>query len=542
MKKPLCNTAPYQARLSARYSAVASASFALALCVVFPATAFADVRQDDQVAEKPVADRALEDSQCPDVTAERVYVVDQDGNVYFQRNDTDPAQIASVTKVMTALVALDNAPLEYTITVSETAAGIGESSANLQAGDTMALEEALKALMIPSGNDAAQAIAESVGAQLADDPSNPENCTQAFVDAMNSKVADLGMEDTLFTNPHGLDDEGFESDQHSCAKDVSLMCAAAMKSEDFRAVVSGQYDSCTVTRNGEQESIELESTDQLIGTYEGTCGIKTGFTDAAGGCFAGACNRDGQDLYAIVLGSTDEETRFSDTTELWDWVYANTIEFPLGNSDQIVKNQDGEEVPLLAKVSCTSWIDKTVDATLADPEATMELFALKGDVTQIVDFETLEGTVNAGDKVGSVTYKLDGETLAALDLVAAQTVEGPKWYERVGIWFKRLFGGISGKASYAESVQVIDKTVSPLEAMEPEKAADDKATDEGESKEEASKDESSQADEADDGKSESSETADNFGVDDDGSDRDVEDTSIANGEFSSDENDTTTSS
>ena len=541
MKKPLRKTEPHQVRSTARFSAVASASVALALCVAVPATAFADVRQDDQVAEKTVADRGLDDSQCPDIAAERVYVVGQDGTVYFQRNDSDTAPIASVTKVMTALVALENSSLDYTVTVSETAANIGESSANLQAGDTMTLEDALKALMIPSGNDAAQAIAESVGAQLADDPSNPENCTQAFVDAMNAKAVELGMEDTLFTNPHGLDDEGFESDQHSCAKDVSLMCAAAMKSEDFRAVVSGQFSSCTVTRNGAQESIELESTDELIGTYEGTCGIKTGFTDAAGGCFAGANNRDGQDLYAIVLGSTDEETRFSDTTELWDWVYANTIEFPLGNSEETVSDQAGKEVPLLAKVSCTSWIDKTVDATLADPEATLELFTLKGDVTQTVDFETLEGTVNAGDKVGSVTYKQDGETLATLDLVAAQTVEGPKWYESVGIWFKRLFGGITGEPSCAESVQVIEETISPLDALQPDKAGEEKADDK-ETKDGDSKEDSPKADEDSDGKSQSKDSSDDSDAVEDDSAQNEKDASVSNGDSTSSENDTTTSS
>lgn len=540
MKKYLRNTALCQVRSKARFSAVASASFALALCVALPATAFADVRQDDQVAGKSVSERALDDSQCPDVSAERVYVVGQDGTVYFQRNDSDTAQIASVTKVMTALVALDNAPLDYTVTVSETAASIGESSANLEAGDTMTLEEALKALMIPSGNDAAQAIAESVGAQLADDPSNPDNCTQAFVDAMNAMAADLGMEDTLFTNPHGLDDDGFESDQHSCAKDVSLMCAAAMKSEDFRAVVSGQYNSCTVTRNGAQETIELESTDQLIGAYEGTCGIKTGFTDAAGGCFAGACNREGQDLYAIVLGSTDEETRFSDTTVLWDWVYANTVEYPLGNSEQTVIDQEGKDVPLIAKVSCTSWIDKTVDATLEDPEFTMELFALKGDITQTVDFETLEGTVNAGDKVGSITYKQDGETLATLDLVATQTVEGPKWYEQVGIWFKRLFGGMKGEPSCAENVQVIEKTVSPLDAMEPETASDGKPDDNDAAKDgKASEDESSETDGAGDGESRDSDDSEAAADD---KNRDDEDASASGENASTDENDTTTSS
>ena len=358
---------------------------------------------------------------------------------------------------------------------------------------------------------------------------------------MNAKAVELGMEDTLFTNPHGLDDEGFESDQHSCSKDVSLMCAAAMKSEDFRAVVSGQFNSCTVTRDGAQESIELESTDELIGTYEGTCGIKTGFTDAAGGCFAGANNRDGQDLYAIVLGSTDEETRFSDTTELWDWVYANTIEFPLCNSEKTVSDQAGKEVPLLAKVSCTSWIDKTVDATLADPEATLELFTLKGDVTQTVDFETLEGTVNAGDKVGSVTYKQDGETLATLDLVAAQTVEGPKWYESVAIWFKRLFGGITGEPSYAESVQVIEETISPLDALQPEKAGEEKA-DDTETKDGASKEDSPKADEDSDGKSQSKDSSDDPDAVDDDSSQNDKDASASDSDSTSSENDTTTSS
>lgn len=542
MIESLRNTASHQARPSARFSAVASATVALALCVAMPATAFADVRQDDQVAGMSVADRELDESQCPDIAAERVYVVGQDGTVYFQRNDSDTVPIASVTKVMTALVALENSPLDYTVTVSETAANIGESSANLQAGDTMTLDEALKALMIPSGNDAAQAIAESVGAQLADDPSNPENCTQAFVDAMNAKAVELGMEDTLFTNPHGLDDDGFESDQHSCAKDVSLMCAAAMKSEDFRVVVSGQYSSCTVTRDGVQESIELESTDELIGTYEGTCGIKTGFTDAAGGCFAGANNRDGQDLYAIVLGSTDEETRFSDTTALWDWVYANTIQYPLANSGETVKNQDGKEVPLIAKVSCSSWIDKTVDATLEDPEATMELFALKGDVTQTVDFETLEGTVNEGDKVGSITYKQDGETLATLDLVAAQTVEGPKWYEKVGIWFKRLFGGITGEASCAESVQITEETVSPLDALQPEKADGEATGDAKESKDKASQGDSPKADEADDESSQSTDLPEDAATAADDPAHDEEDAPASDGDASSTENDTTTSS
>lgn len=428
-----------------------------------PACAYADVRNDDLVAGKSIEERALDKKSCPDITAEHAYVIDSNGNVLYQRNDEATAKIASITKIMTAIVALENAPEDLVITVSESAADIGESNAGLEAGDSMSLYEALKALMISSGNDAAQAIAESVGGSMLGNWDDPAAGAQAFVDAMNAKAEELGMANTLFTNPHGLDDEGYESDQHSTASDVAVMCSTAMEDDMFRDIVSNSDITCTVNRNGENETIELKPTDELIGQYEGTCGIKTGFTDTAGGCFAGACNRNGQDLYAIVLASDDEETRFEDTRALWDWAYGNTVSLALASSDETTVDQEsGEEVPLVAKVSCTSWIDKTVDATLADPAQAIDVFALKGDVTQEAEFDLLEGKVEAGSKVGQVTYTQDGETIATVDLVATQTVEEPKWYEKALIWLKRLYLGLVGEPIQAESEFLLEETRSPL--------------------------------------------------------------------------------
>ena len=160
--------------------------FALACGVAVPVPALADVRKADVVYGQTVDARGLSVAQCPNIDAEYALVMDADGTVYFERNATSPTQIASITKVMTAIVALDAVAsgavsLDSTVTVSAAAAAVGESSAGLQEGDAMPLEVALKALLVPSGNDAAVAIAETVGGS-----------EDAFVAAMNAKAAELG--------------------------------------------------------------------------------------------------------------------------------------------------------------------------------------------------------------------------------------------------------------------------------------------------------------------------------------------------------------
>ena len=191
----------------------AAALFSAALAAsLFPGVAFADVRSSDIIAGLSVQDRGLAASSCPNIVAEHSIVVDENGTVYFERDADSQVQIASVTKTMTAIVALEYGDLQNTtITVSQNAASIGESSAMLQAGDSMNLESALKAMMICSGNDAATAIAECMGDSIRDtlkekgDPNVPDGAYDAFVYAMNKKAKSLGMDDSLFANPHGLD-------------------------------------------------------------------------------------------------------------------------------------------------------------------------------------------------------------------------------------------------------------------------------------------------------------------------------------------------
>lgn len=436
-------------RMAAGLVALALACFGVAAPLSVPA--HADVRKADVVMGQTVDARGLAVAQCPNVAAEYVYLTDDEGTVYFERNAQAPTQIASITKIMTAIVALENAPLDTQVVVSGNAASVGESSADLQEGDVLTLEEALSALLVPSGNDAAVAIAETVGALM-----DPEGGYDAFIAAMNAKAAELGCVDTVFTNPHGLDYGRFEGDLHSCAADVALMARHAMKDDTFRAIVAQDVANIDVTgEDGTHRVVELHSTDTLIGTYEGACGIKTGLTDRAGASFAGACTRDGRTLYAVVINSTSEEQRFADATALYDWVFEHEVDYPLAHSPQTTTatlQGQTRQVPVIAEVAHAGWIDATVKVTLADPDASVKVFDLNGNVSQSLALDELTGDVRAGDKVGTITFKQRNNVVATMDLMACEDQAAPNLLEGIGVWWDRLFRGFSGQQQVAQTV------------------------------------------------------------------------------------------
>lgn len=440
---PIENGSAHQggARLSRRALGFALALL-LALPLGVPARAFADVRGTDEILGASVEARGLPAVACPNVTASFALVMDDEGTVLFSRGALERSHIASITKIMTAIVALDSGvPLDSTVTVSQEAASVGESSASLWAGDTLTLEAALAGLMIPSGNDAAIAIAETLGEGMKADDSQTAN--EAFVAAMNAKAAELGMTETLFSNPHGLDIGAYDNEMYSCARDVALMSAYAMGNETFRSIVSKESAQITVTRaDGKPQVIDLQSTDRLLGTYEGACGIKTGYTEAAGNSFAGACDRGDGLLYAIVLGSPSEDARFQDTETLFDWVYDNRVSYALAHSPETVDfaADGGTEVPLIARVSQSAWPDRTVAATFADPSAAVEVFAPEGNVSQEIVAEELTGSVAAGDVVGVANFYQGNELVATQDLIACEDSPAPGFLEGIGIWWNRLWG------------------------------------------------------------------------------------------------------
>lgn len=434
-------------------AALFAAAFIAATLLVFalPVSAQADVRKADEVMGETVGERDLSVSQCPSISAERAALVSADGTVFFTRNGKDEAQIASITKVMTAIVAIDKAPEGLTVSVSADAAEIGESSAGLQEGDTMDLETALKALLVPSGNDAAVAIAEAVGATLDGGSSKP---VEAFVDAMNAKARELGLSNTVYENPHGLDDGEFAGDLHSTALDQTIVAKCAMGYPQIRDIVGGGSTTIKVNREGKKEEIELETTDLLLDMYDHATGIKTGVTNLAGPSFMGSANKDGKDLFAIVLDCTDEYARFQDAKNLFEWGYEHVIDLPLANTEQwTTMKSDGftRDVPVIGEASHYEWIDRTVKATMEKPDESVKIFDLEGNVSQKVEFDEIHGTVNVGDKVGTITFYQNNEAIASQNLVACERVDAPNPIDTVVIWWSRTTQGLNDETGRASS-------------------------------------------------------------------------------------------
>lgn len=419
---------------------------ALALSVIWaPAPACATQLDTDIVLGTPESERQDPANDRPDISARNAIVVGQDGTVYFERAADDRVKIASITKIMTAIVAIENSSLEDTVTVDHAAATVGQSSANLREGDVLTMEEALRALLIPSGNDAAMAIAATVGAKF--DPASTD-FVGTFVQAMNDKAAELGMTNTKFTNPHGLDFDGWEGDMYSTARDVATMLAYAMQNETFRQVDGSDNDVITVNgADGTERSITMTRYNTLLGT-EGNIGGKTGSTYEALDCFAGAWSRDlGGELYTVVLGCEGVDVRLQESLALANWYYNHTVAYPLITTDETAA--DG--TPLVAAVPHADWTDKTVDITVADPGQTVTVFSLAGDIEQDLEFDTLSGDVEDGQSAGTLTLSQDGTEIASCELVTAESVDAPDPLSWILVQLDRLVRLVTGEPASVEA-------------------------------------------------------------------------------------------
>ena len=420
---------------------------AVALVAGIPSVAGAQVLTTDNICGKAADARGIAAEDLPDIDASNAFVMGKNGTVYYARSADEQVKIASITKVMTAILAVENCKMDEKITVSNAAATVGNSTAGLLEGDELTVEQALRGLMIPSGNDAAIALAEHVGKKL--DPKT-KDAVATFVKAMNEQAKKLGCTGTLFENPHGLDFDEWAGDMHSTAHDVALMMQEAMKDDTIREVMASKDPWIEVTgADGSDHSHSMDTHNVLLG-QDGNIGGKTGTTDDAGYCFASAYNRDGDEIYTVVLNSSTTDQRFADTATLASWYYDQKVTVDIANTQKKTANGN----PLMARVSQTDWTDKTIDATLADPTAQATVFSLAGEVTEKVSYDDLSGTVHVGDKVGSVTLKQDGTKIAVMDLVADEEGTGPNPIEWLLVKLDRLGRRIDNRPLTAESETV----------------------------------------------------------------------------------------
>lgn len=227
----------------------------------------------------------------------------ESGRLLFSSNGDTSMRIASLTKIMTAIVAIDNGKLTDMVKTSKRAVGKEGSSIYLQLGEKMSLLNMLYGLMLRSGNDAATAIAEHVGGS-----------EEGFVHLMNEKAAFLGLTHTQFKNPHGLDEEG----HYSSANDLAKLTAYALKNEVFAEIVSTRVKK--VPNPHEKWEYSYTNKNKMLSMYEGADGVKTGYTKKSLRCLVSSATREGQQLAAVTINDGDD---WADHRKMLDWGFGN---------------------------------------------------------------------------------------------------------------------------------------------------------------------------------------------------------------------------
>lgn len=379
-------------------------SVALSLLCLFPGTFDCNVLADDLMESEPEAyifsDDAVTASGLPFIDAAAALVMEAgSGRVLYSKNPTAKRSIASTTKIMTAIIALENGDPEDIVTVSSKAAGTAGSSINLGAGQKFTLMELLYGMLMNSGNDAAVAIAEHIGGSV-----------EAFAGMMNSKARELGADDTVFVTPHGLDAEG----QYSTAHDLAIITRYALKNPVFAKIVSTNISSIP----GRQ----LYNTNELLEIYPGADGVKTGYTGKAGRCLVASATRDGMRIISVVLGSPTRYKRAEASKAILDYSFENYTMNRLIDAGSIYK-----KIPVHKGVAATVTV-KAFD-TVEIPLRQDELERLE---TRVFLPQSLEAPVYAGTDTGSIEYLIDGEVVGQTMLTVWGNVRRKTYFDYLG--------------------------------------------------------------------------------------------------------------
>lgn len=318
------------------------------------------------------------------------------GKIVYEKNSHEQRPCASVTKVMTLLLvfeAIDRGKLslEDTITASEHAASMGGSDIWLENGETMSADDMIKATVVASANDAAVALAEHLSGS-----------EDAFVEQMNNRAKELGMNDTVFKNCNGLDEEGHVTS----ANDVAIMSRELTKHEKIFDYTSIWLDNL---RDGKTQIV---NTNKLLKTYNGITGLKTGTTDDAGCCMSATATRGDVSLISVVLGCESGKQRFADAAALLDYGFANIA---------VKELKIPEEMP--QSLDVVGGMEKTVDLQCdVDSNVVVDKSADVDIKTELDLPENLEAPVEENQVVGSLKFTVNGVT-KIFDITARQQVE-----------------------------------------------------------------------------------------------------------------------
>ena len=336
------------------------------------------------------------------------------GTLLYEQDAHTPLAPASVTKVMTMLLimeAIDSGRISWDdmVTTSETAAAKGGSQVYLKVGETMSVSDMVKSIAVSSANDCACAMAEHIAGS-----------ETAFVDLMNKRAKELGMQDTNFVNCTGLDDDDSAKNHKTSAYDIALMSRELLKNHpDIKKFTTIWMDT---VRNG---AFGLSNTNKLVRFYQDATGLKTGFTSQAGYCLSASALREDMELIAVVMGCATSKERFAACKSMLDYGFAS---FAL-----ITPQTEKAEIPVKLGVA------DTVTAVPAGEDAVLLDKAQKNQVTQqVVLEEQVDAPVSKGQRLGTLYIKAGEQVLKEIPMVAEAAIEKLTFWQMWGRLFRKL--------------------------------------------------------------------------------------------------------
>jgi len=351
----------------------------------------------------------------PAVTSPAAIVVEQEsGRILYERNAHKKRPMASTTKIMTAIIVLERLSLNTTVLVSEQAAKTGEPSPWLKAGDVLTVEQLLYALMLRSSNAAAVALAEACCGD-----------TKTFVAEMNQKAGDLGLKNTHFANPHGLDQEG----HYSTAADLAALARYAMQNEMFRKLVcTKEY---VLELPGRKNPIVFKNTNKLLQEADWVNGIKTGLTPKAHQCLVASGSRNGVTVISVVLGQPASAVCWEESRALLD--------FGLSQYRLVPVLEAGE---VLAHARVPYHRDALVQLVSSGP-LTVTAHESERVTCSVSIEEPLTLPVTMGAKFGRAVAVVAGKEAASVDVVAAKSYNSASLGRKVTYIFECLGGSVA---------------------------------------------------------------------------------------------------
>lgn len=327
------------------------------------------------------------------------------GKVIWGKNENKRSAMASTTKIMTAIIAIENADLNQEVVISAKSAGTGGSRLGLKKNDKILLQDLLYGLMLKSGNDAAVAIAETVGGNI-----------EGYANMMNDKARQLGLENTHFVTPHGLDNP----EHYTTAYELAKLTDYALKNETFAKIVNTK--TCTIMINGYPKAIS--NTNELLGYIEGVNGVKTGFTNNAGRCLVTSVKRNDFEIITVVLQADTKKFRGADSVKIINYIYDN---YELLNIKEIVDEKFSDWCQINAnRIEINKAKNNNMKLYITELEN--GIIPVKKGSKENIDIEinnlfNFEAPVEKNKTIGNLKVCLNGEVLDVLEIKNKNTIE-----------------------------------------------------------------------------------------------------------------------